>query len=133
MGTVRLSFMLATSLAAGPLMAEAPAGRAAAAAGAAGARAAATAGRRLAGRLRGRGSGAVAVRALADDAALEQAAPLGPDGRGIPEELLVHRLGEPGVGRLEYVRIHDVHHPDEGAHERGRRRRPRTLKWSAGR
>ena len=56
--------------------------------------------------------GAVAVRPLADDAALEQPAPLGTHGRGIPEKFLVHDLGEAGVGRFEHVRIHDVHHPD---------------------
>ena len=45
-------------------------------------------------------------------AALEQPAPLGTHGRGVPEKLLVHDLGEAGVGRFEHVRIHDVHHPD---------------------
>ena len=51
----------------------------------------------------------VAVRALADDAALEQPAPLRPDRGRVPEELLVHGLGEAGVGRLEHVRIHEAH------------------------
>ena len=38
--------------------------------------------------------------------ALKQPPPLGAHGSWIPQELLVDGLGEPGVGRLEYVRIH---------------------------
>src|SRR5581483_3473651 len=46
------------------------------------------------------------VRVLPDQPALEQPPPLGPDRVGVPEELLVHRLGEPGVDGLEEIRIH---------------------------
>ncbi len=53
----------------------------------------------------------VSLRPLADDAALEQPAPVGAYGRRITEELLVHRLREARVGRLEHVRVHRIHHP----------------------
>ncbi len=120
-GTVRLSFMLATSLAAGPLMGEAPGG-----AGPARRRrgrpwAAGDGGARLGGGRAAAAAAAVAVGPLADDAALEQPPPLRPDRGGVPEKFLVHRLGEPGVGGFEYVRIHDVHHPDRCAHQEGSR------------
>ena len=71
----------------------------------------------------------VAGGLLADDPALEQPAPLRSDRRGVPEKLLVHRLREASVGRLEYVRIHVAHHPDRCAHELGSPARPETLEW----
>ena len=125
-GTVRLSFMLATSLAAGPLMAEAPGGSVVVvgeAVGEAGPPAAVARAGADGGRDGGpRCGGAVAVRPLADDPALEQAAPLGTNGGGIPEKLLVHDLGKAGVRRFKHVRVHestvpaiDVHgEPDPG-------------------
>ena len=45
---------------------------------------------------------------LAHDAALEQAPPLRVHRRGVAEELLVHRLREAGIGRLEHIRIHGL-------------------------
>ena len=111
--------MLATSLAAGPLMGGAPGGRRGGGRARASGVAAATvdaAGVRC-GRAAARGGGPVAVGPLADDAALEQPAPLGTHGGGVAEELLVHDLGEAGVGRLEHVRIH-WSHPDEGVWQR---------------
>ena len=72
----------------------------------------------------GRRDGAVAVGGFPDDPALEQAAPLGTDGGGIPEELFVHDLREARVGRLEHVRI-DGRPPPRLMYARTGRRRDR--------
>ena len=118
--------MLATSLAAGPLIGAGAGGqsRREPVGGRTGGRAD---GRRCAlGRRRARRAAPVRrsagppvrpvrARLLTHDPALEQPAPLRTHRRGIPEELLVHGLRETSVGRFEHVRIHEAHRWQSGA------------------